>query len=58
MDEAMTNLSNSGREWFQKLGSKNISNLQYRGAFVFMSIPGEVCFEKASQGASDSVSIT
>ena len=36
MDECVKNLSEAGKQWFVKLGSKEILNLKYRGAFAFI----------------------
>lgn len=40
-DDFMTNLSTNGKIWFQKLGSKEIDNVEYRCAFGFIAISGK-----------------
>ena len=39
-DEVSKNLSDKGRNWFKSLGSKEISNLQFRTGFSFIGVSG------------------
>ena len=40
MDECTVNLSEKAKQWFQKLGSKEIRNLGYRQGFCFIATKG------------------
>ena len=40
MDECASNLSLKGKQWFAKMGSKEIGNIDYREGFSFIGISG------------------
>lgn len=59
LDDCMNNLSEAGKRWFEKMGSKLIRKLGYRRAFAFLGISGrQEAFEKIGYNDVDRVQVT
>ena len=58
-DDCVKNLSTEGKNWFTKLGSKEIWDLQYRHGFAFIGISGrKEAHDKRSMREEEPVSVT
>lgn len=50
MDDCVTNLSDFGKLWFQKMGSSEIPDLKYRCGFSFIGVIGrKIAHEKRAK---------
>ena len=59
-DECVTSLSDDIKDWFTKIGSKEIEKLEYRQGFVFIgsNMKGKGCVEKRAKTLEETVSVT
>ena len=59
-DECVTSLSDDIKDWFAKIGSKEIDKLEYRQGFVFIgsNMKGKGCMEKRATTLEEMVSVT
>ena len=59
MDDCSTQLSPQAKQWFEKLGSKEISQLEYRQGFAFIGVAGRTeANEQRAVDRKDRASVT